>query len=389
MPIQKLRQQPASALGVVPVSSIVRQPGGKLVDDLVYRLLRGAFLDLLRFRYRWPRQVADLHGERRALLLQPVPQPSRRNAVVPVVALDLREQIVALLSLAQLEPSLELDDARPCVPQIDLPLEAVERFEPLDRVALDGRTDSLPHRAIEIDEDAAPQQPIHILLASAVAACEPLDRRRLVRGVVIDVQVRIGSQPIRDQVDERLERGALSCRGDRSAFDRPEGMKRRLAVRFNPPGLDHAEEIVDAVDLVRAEERVTLDIEEEIAGRRFREHQQAIVRHERSLAISRRWDAFCNHPALALAAHLDLRLCADVRQRLPSGAGDPVGKWSRRLGEPGPRGDIDCVERMPLDAGQVRHQRQIVVRPPLRTALGAPTTDLAVLDGLRFRRYGE
>ena len=103
-------------------------------------------------------------------------------------------------------------------------------------------------------------------------------------------------------------------------------MKRRLAVRSIPSRLDHAEEIVDAVDLVRAEERVALDIEEEIAGRGFREHQQAVVRDERSLAVSRRWDAFCDHAALTLATHLDLRLCADVRQRLPSGAVDPVGK---------------------------------------------------------------
>ena len=44
MPVQELRQQPASALGVVPVSRIVRQPGGKRVDELVYRLLRLAVL---------------------------------------------------------------------------------------------------------------------------------------------------------------------------------------------------------------------------------------------------------------------------------------------------------------------------------------------------------
>ena len=164
-------------------------------------------------------------------------------------------------------------------------------------------------------------------------------------------------------------------------------MKCRLTVRSNPSRLDHAEEIVDTVDLVRAEERVALDIEEEITGRGFREHQQAIVREEHTVAVSRRWDAFGNHPALTLATHLDLRLCVNTGERLPADAVESVGKWSRRLGEPGPGSDIDRVERMPLDAGQVGHQRQIVLRPPLRAALGAPAADPTVLDRLRFRGY--
>ena len=216
----------------------------------MYSLLRLAVLNLLRLGYRRARQVAEFCGERRALLLQPVPQPESRNTIVTVVALDLREQIVALLFLAQLEPSLELDDTRPCIPEIDLPPESVEGFEPLDRVALDGRSDSLPHCAIEIDEDTAPQQPVDILLAGPVAPCEPLDGRRFVRGVVVHVQVRIGLQPFCDEVDECLERSALSGRGDGATIDRPDGMKCWLTVRSNSTRLDHAEEIVDTVDLV-------------------------------------------------------------------------------------------------------------------------------------------
>ena len=61
--------------------------------------------------------------------------------------------------------------------------------------------------------------------------------------------------------------------------------------------------------------------------------------------------------ALALAADLDLCLCADVDERLPADAVDPFRKWSRRFGEPGPGGDTDRVERMPLGTGQVGHQR--------------------------------
>ena len=49
MPIQKLRQQPASVLVVAPVARIARQPVSKVVDELGYRLLRLAVLDLLRF----------------------------------------------------------------------------------------------------------------------------------------------------------------------------------------------------------------------------------------------------------------------------------------------------------------------------------------------------
>ena len=79
---------------------------------------------------------------------------------------------------------------------------------------------------------------------------KPLHGRRFIRGVVVDVQVRIGSQPFCDQVDERFKRIALSGRGDSTAIDRPDGMKCRLAGRSNPSRLDHAEEIVDTVDLV-------------------------------------------------------------------------------------------------------------------------------------------
>ena len=67
---------------------------------------------------------------------------------------------------------------------------------------------------------------------------------------MVDVQVRIGPQPFCNQVDERLKRIALSGRGDGTAIDRPDGMKYRLAIRSNPSRLDHAEEIVDTVDLV-------------------------------------------------------------------------------------------------------------------------------------------
>ena len=37
-------------------------------------------------------------------------------------------------------------------------LEAVERFEDLDRVALDARAETLPHDGVEVDEATGAQQ---------------------------------------------------------------------------------------------------------------------------------------------------------------------------------------------------------------------------------------
>ena len=88
----------------------------------------------------------------------------------------------------------------------------------------------------------------------------------------------------------------------------------------------------------------------------------------------------CNHPALAVTTHLDFRLCVDARERLPADTVESVGEWSHRLGEPGPGGNVDRVQRVPLDASQVGHQRKVVFRPPLPLALDGPAADPTVLD---------
>ena len=66
----------------------------------------------------------------------------------------------------------------------------------------------MTHDLIEIDEQAGAEHPVDLLLARRVAAHQPLQGRRLVWGIVIDVQVRELRPPRHDEIDECLE-GAL------------------------------------------------------------------------------------------------------------------------------------------------------------------------------------
>ena len=152
--------------------------------------------------------------------------------------------------MPKLKPCLELHDARARVPQVDLTVEVVEGLQPLDRVALDGRADTLAHGPIEVDKHISAQELVDLLLARPVAARQSLDGGRLVGGVVVDVQVRVGFEPVHDEVNEHLEGAPFGARRDRSVLDRPEGVERRLPVRIRATWLDNAEEVFDAVNLL-------------------------------------------------------------------------------------------------------------------------------------------
>ena len=106
---------------------------------------------------------------------------------------------------------------RPRIAQVDLAAEAVEGLQPLDRVALHRRPDALANGSEQVDEDAAAQQAIDLLLARRVAAHQPRGRGRLVGGVVVDVEARIAGQAVHDQVDGLLEGPLLGLAGDPTA----------------------------------------------------------------------------------------------------------------------------------------------------------------------------
>lgn len=69
--------------------------------------------------------------------------------------------------------------------------ETVERLQPFDGITLDRRPDALPHGAVEIDEDSRPQQFVYFIDACPVPTYESLDRGWLIRGVMIDVHLRV------------------------------------------------------------------------------------------------------------------------------------------------------------------------------------------------------
>ena len=67
-------------------------------------------------------------GELQPSLLEPVAQAQGADHVVAVVLLDLIEMVGGrTLTLAELQPLLEGDDARPGIAQVDLAGEPVER----------------------------------------------------------------------------------------------------------------------------------------------------------------------------------------------------------------------------------------------------------------------
>ncbi len=67
----------------------------------------------------------------------------------------------------------------------------------------------------QVNEDAAAEEVVDLVLARAVPAHEALERGGLVARVVVDVQARVALEPLVDEVDEVLERllsrSARSC----------------------------------------------------------------------------------------------------------------------------------------------------------------------------------
>ena len=90
----------------------------------------------------------------------------------------------------------------------------------------------------EIDEDLAPKQRVHLVLAGGVALHEALHGAGFVPAVVVDVHTGITSEALHDQVDERLEGRLLAL-----TVVAPERVERRRRP------VDHriAEEVFEAV----------------------------------------------------------------------------------------------------------------------------------------------
>ena len=103
------------------------------------------------------------------------------------------------------------------------------------------------------------QQIVDLVLARRVAAHQALQRRRLVGREVVDVQVGIGLQALRHEVDEALERRPLllPIGGPIARVSR----RRRQSSDVKIP----EQKLQPAV----ADERITLEVEEDVACRGF------------------------------------------------------------------------------------------------------------------------
>ena len=197
MPAEELGEQPGRLLRWGPLGRVGRHDvgSGQALDERLDPRLG------LRQVGRQLGGPGDRPRDRRArsaartplaTAFQPVAQPEVADDVVAVVALDpIEVGRLRPFALAELEPLLEGDDARPGIAQVDLADEVVERLHLLDRVALDRCPQRLTDDAQEVDHHAFAEEAIDLGLARPVAAHQALEGGRLVRRVVVDVHRRV------------------------------------------------------------------------------------------------------------------------------------------------------------------------------------------------------
>ena len=125
----------------------------------------------------------------------------------------------------------------------------VQPFDLLEGIRVRGQPYALAHHAVQVDEHLVAQEPIHLLLSSAVVAHQPAQRSLLVRGVMVDVHFRI-SLELRDRVVDESFKGT-------SLF----------GIIVTPPGsiltvhIDGAEEILEGHVTRQA---IALHVEEDV-----------------------------------------------------------------------------------------------------------------------------
>ena len=191
---------------------------------------------------------------------EPVAQRQRRAAVVVVV----RRYAVQQHAVARVHvPLVRQHRVRPGA-HIGLARKAGQRLDLLQRVARDTGPKPLAHHRVEVHEDLAPQQVVHLVLARRIDTHQLGDCRLLVRAVVVHVHARIAREPPVHQVDEVLEEPPLA-----GAIVGPP----RLVAPVRAVAQQQAEEKVQPAR--RLPERIALDVEEEVTRRRRRQGLEA------------------------------------------------------------------------------------------------------------------
>ena len=119
---------------------------------------------------------------------------------------------------------------------------------------------------MEINEAFSAEQPVEFLSPCRVPTHEALQCRRLVRAEVIDREIRLLAPAPDERIDELLEGGLLGRRVERPA--------RRVHGLTTLSDRHPAEQILEPAVL---DERVALEIEEDVPGRGIRKARQAEV----------------------------------------------------------------------------------------------------------------
>ena len=254
-------------------------------------------------------------------------------------------------------------------------VEPVERLHLLDRVALDRGAERLADGAQQVDEDAAAEQLVDLVLARAVAAHQPLQRGRLVRRVVVDVQVRVARAAAR--MKKSISRS--NARRSPSSVNSPSSSRDQKAWNV-PSTLEDAEQVVEPV-VERV--RVALDVEEQVAGRRRRERSPGRA-PARSASPRLGQEQLVPTVAVAPALELDPGLLADPLERVlrscPRAAGSIGSGESPSASSVATPRSVSARRWRARDPGD---EAEVVVGAPARDALGRPAADVAVLDRLR------
>ena len=121
---------------------------------------------------------------------QPAPEPPGGLAVHPVVVPDpvrIGDSSHRRDSPA-VDPPLVLHHRAAGREHRPGPRRQVEALDLLERIARRPDHEALPHHRVQVHEDAVPEQVVHLGLPGGVLAHQPLERGRLVRGVVVDVE---------------------------------------------------------------------------------------------------------------------------------------------------------------------------------------------------------
>ncbi len=282
-------------------------------------------------------------------------QGQRRADVLLVVAADVVEDgLVGRPVVASGEPAFVLDDGRQPVGHarsVSGPRVApVELLELLDRVGALADAHALAHDGVEVDEDLVSQQLVELGLAGGVLPDEPLEGRRLVGRVVVDVHVGEALPPLGEPVEQ-------------------PGRQTALLGEVMGPELDELSLTgPDAREVLPARAplgpRVALEVEVDVALVGLGQHLQA--------------------PARLGVEELVLRLTRSRARRAaagPAGAADVASRSTgpvpaaprstaasdRRVGMP------RSIERCPVVGAHARDLDQVVaVEPLLRAALLPP-----------------